>query len=252
MQLEDAPLAATDVRPATLTKVAVRATPPETKTSEPSRPKRSLRAPQEHRVVPASWHIAKRATDICLATAGLCAFAPVLLVAVILICLSSPGSPLFVQTRVGRYGRRFSMYKLRTMVVDAHDRREELRLLNEATGPVFKMKRDPRVFPVGRWLRKLSIDEVPNLINVLLGDMSIVGPRPPLPSEVEQYDEFGLGRLRVKPGITCLWQIGGRSNVDFDRWMELDNQYVESWSALGDIEIILKTFPAVIFGKGAY
>lgn len=202
--------------------------------------------------MPSSWHAAKRATDVCLASAGLCLFAPVLVVAAGLICLSSPGSPLFVQTRVGRYGRRFKMYKLRTMVVDAHDRREELRLLNEATGPVFKMKHDPRVFPVGRWLRKLSIDEVPNLFNVLLGNMSIVGPRPPLPSEVEHYDEFALGRLRVKPGITCLWQIGGRSNVDFDRWMALDNKYVETWSVLGDIAIILKTIPAVVFSRGAY
>ncbi len=202
--------------------------------------------------MPARWHSAKRATDVCIASLGLVLFSPVLVIAAFLICLSSPGSPLFVQTRVGRYGRRFSLYKLRTMVVDAHDRREELRLLNEASGPVFKMKRDPRVFPVGRWLRKLSIDELPNLLNVLLGNMSIVGPRPALPSEVEEYDEFGLGRLRVKPGITCLWQIGGRSNVDFERWMQLDNHYVETWTPLGDLGIILKTFPAVIFGKGAY
>jgi lipopolysaccharide/colanic/teichoic acid biosynthesis glycosyltransferase len=225
---------------------------PEPNASDVSRSKRSLPAPRTERFVPASWHAAKRATDVGLALIGLCSFAPVLLVSSVLICVSSPGSPIFVQTRVGKNGRRFSMYKLRTMVVDAHDRREELRLLNEATGPVFKMQHDPRVFPVGRWLRKLSIDEVPNLINVLLGNMSIVGPRPPLPSEVERYDEFALGRLRVKPGITCLWQIGGRSNVDFDRWMALDNQYIESWSVLGDIAIILKTIPAVVFGRGAY
>jgi lipopolysaccharide/colanic/teichoic acid biosynthesis glycosyltransferase len=238
MQLEQSPV--------------LRAQQPIAKTSDLPRLKRSPLATQADRVVPASAYAAKRAIDIGVALVGLCSFAPVLAVSAILVCVSSPGSPIFVQTRVGQHGRRFSMYKLRTMVVDAHDRREELRLLNEATGPVFKMKHDPRVFPVGRWLRKLSIDEVPNLFNVLLGNMSIVGPRPPLPSEVEHYDEFALGRLRVKPGITCLWQIGGRSNVDFDRWMALDNKYVETWSVLGDIAIILKTIPAVVFSRGAY
>ncbi|MGD0476513.1 MAG: sugar transferase, partial [Candidatus Velthaea sp.] len=123
---------------------------------------------------------------------------------------------------------------------------------NEVTGPVFKMKDDPRVFPFGRLLRKLSIDELPNLVNVLLGQMSIVGPRPPLPTEVEGYGEFALRRLRAKPGITCLWQMSGRSGIDFDEWMKLDHAYLDNWSPLYDLKIILATIPAVLFGRGAY
>jgi lipopolysaccharide/colanic/teichoic acid biosynthesis glycosyltransferase len=204
------------------------------------------------RPIPQSWTSAKRAVDITLALAGLTLSAPILAASMIGIAISSPGTPIFAQERVGLYGRRFTMYKLRTMKRNSHAQLETLQATNEATGPVFKMKNDPRVFPLGRILRKLSIDELPNLINVLVGDMSIVGPRPPLPTEVEKYNDFALGRLRAKPGITCVWQISGRSNVDFERWMQLDPQYIDHWSPAYDAKIFLSTIPAVLFGKGAY
>ena len=170
----------------------------------------------------------------------------------IAIVICSPGSPIFAQERVGLYGRRFTMFKLRTMKINAHAQQEALRSINEVSGPVFKIKSDPRVFALGRILRKLSIDELPNLVNVLLGNMSIVGPRPPLPSEVEKYNDYALRRLRVKPGITCVWQISGRSNVDFNEWMRLDHTYIDNWSPAYDIKIMLSTIPAVLFSKGAY
>jgi lipopolysaccharide/colanic/teichoic acid biosynthesis glycosyltransferase len=204
------------------------------------------------RLVPKSWITAKRFTDIALALVGLALTAPILILAMLAIAFCSPGSPIFAQERVGLYGRRFTVFKLRTMKINAHDLQEALRGTNEVSGPVFKIKNDPRVFPLGRILRKLSIDELPNLVNVLVGDMSIVGPRPPLASEVEHYDDFALRRLRAKPGITCVWQISGRSNVDFDEWMRLDHVYIDNWSPLYDAKIILSTIPAVLFGKGAY
>jgi len=190
--------------------------------------------------------------DLVIAGSVLIVLSPVLVIAMIAIVVSSPGKPIFTQERVGLYGRRFLMYKLRTMIPDADFYKDALLESNEASGPVFKMKRDPRVFPVGRFLRRTSIDELPNLINVLLGEMSIVGPRPPLPIEVENYNERAYQRLLVKPGITCLWQISGRSTVDFDRWMDLDHRYIENWSPLFDLVIILRTIPAVLFTKGAY
>jgi len=201
---------------------------------------------------PRSWAVAKRAIDVTVASAGLIATAPLLIAASVGIMLNSPGSPIFAQERVGRYGRRFTMFKLRTMHPRAHERLAKLRSVNEVSGPVFKMKNDPRVFALGRYLRKLSIDELPNLVNVLLGDMSIVGPRPPLPSEVEGYTEHALRRLRVKPGITCIWQISGRSSIDFNTWMDLDHLYIDTWSPAVDIKIILSTIPAVLRAKGAY
>ncbi len=204
------------------------------------------------RLIPQSWTNVKRATDIVLALAGLSVSAPILAISMVAIVISSPGSPVFAQERVGLYGRRFTMFKLRTMKLNAHAQQNALRSTNEVSGPVFKMKSDPRVFPLGRILRKLSIDELPNLVNVIIGNMSIVGPRPPLPSEVEKYNDFALRRLRVKPGITCVWQISGRSNVDFNEWMRLDHTYIDNWSPLYDLKIILSTIPAVLFGKGAY
>jgi lipopolysaccharide/colanic/teichoic acid biosynthesis glycosyltransferase len=143
------------------------------------------------------------------------------------------------------------MFKLRTMRPNAHAALETLRAANDVTGPVFKMKNDPRVFPLGRLLRKLSIDELPNLVNVLLGQMSIVGPRPPLPSEVEGYTDYAFRRLRAKPGITCVWQASGRSSIDFNEWMRMDHEYLDNWSPAYDLKIILSTIPAVLFGKGA-
>lgn len=204
------------------------------------------------RFIPKSWISSKRTTDIALALAGLALSAPILVLAMIAIVICSPGSPIFAQERVGLYGRRFTMFKLRTMKINAHAQQEALRSINEVSGPVFKIKSDPRVFALGRILRKLSIDELPNLVNVLLGNMSIVGPRPPLPSEVEKYNDYALRRLRVKPGITCVWQISGRSNVDFNEWMRLDHTYIDNWSPAYDIKIMLSTIPAVLFSKGAY
>jgi lipopolysaccharide/colanic/teichoic acid biosynthesis glycosyltransferase len=150
------------------------------------------------------------------------------------------------------HGRRFKMFKLRTMVNGAHALRQSVMHLNEVDGPVFKIRNDPRLHPLGRFLRRTSIDELPNFVNVVLGDMSLVGPRPALPSEVAHYDAVALRRLSVPQGITCLWQINGRSDVSFEHWMELDNQYVDSWTPIGDLLIIAKTVPAVLRRNGAH
>ena len=144
------------------------------------------------------------------------------------------------------------MLQLRTMVNGAHALRHSVMHLNEVDGPVFKIRNDPRLHPLGRFLRRTSIDELPNLVNVVLGDMSLVGPRPALPSEVEHYDAIALRRLSVPQGVTCLWQINGRSDVSFEHWMELDNRYVDSWTPLGDLLIIAKTVPAVLRRDGAH
>jgi exopolysaccharide biosynthesis polyprenyl glycosylphosphotransferase len=193
----------------------------------------------------------KRLLDIAV-SAGLLVFAaPVIFIAAILIKLTSPGSVLFKQKRVGLNGRSFTLYKFRTMIEDAHARREEVTHLNEMSGPVFKAKDDPRVTPVGRVLRKFSLDEIPQLWNVLKGDMSLVGPRPPIPEEVRSYHRWHRRRLSMKPGLTCLWQISGRNDIDFDRWMQMDLQYIDNWSPSLDLKILLRTIPAVISGRGA-
>ena len=204
------------------------------------------------RSVPASWWSAKRAIDVTLGAVGVVATAPIVALAAAAIVCVSPGSPFFCQDRVGQNGRRFRLYKLRTMVDGAHLRHDELRPYSEVSGPVFKMRNDPRLHLLGRFLRRTSIDELPNLVNVLRGEMSLVGPRPPLPSETAFYDDFARRRLSVKPGITCLWQISGRSNVSFDEWMRLDNEYVDKWTPLGDLAIIARTLPAVVKGEGAH
>ncbi len=206
----------------------------------------------KYRPVPVIWTIAKRAFDIVFAFVALVITAPVILLALLLISIVSPGNPIFAQERVGRNGRRFRIYKLRTMFAGAHLRHAEMAHLNEVDGPVFKMKCDPRLHALGPFLRRTSLDELPNFVNVLIGDISIVGPRPPLPSEVEHYDAFAMRRLTVKPGITCLWQISGRSNLTFDEWMELDNRYIDTWTPLGDLVIIARTIPAVLRGIGAH
>ena len=144
------------------------------------------------------------------------------------------------------------MYKLRTMVEGAHEMRGEILHLNELDGPVFKIKNDPRLHPLGAFLRRTSVDELPNLINVMRGEMSLVGPRPPLPAEVEHYSSYAMRRLTVTPGITGLWQINGRCSVSFDDWMRLDNEYIDTWSPLGDLAILLRTVPAVIRKDGAH
>lgn len=202
--------------------------------------------------VPPAWHVYKRLTDVSLALLLLIVTAPIIVAAAIAIVFVSQGSPVFSQARVGKDGRVFKMYKLRTMVLGAHLQHDKMRALNNVNGPVLKIKKDPRVIPIGLFLRRYSIDELPNLWNVLLGDMSLVGPRPPLPSEVVRYDLRALRRLAVRPGVTCLWQISGRSDLSFDTWIDLDNRYIDNWSPFLDLRIIVATVPAVLKARGAY
>lgn len=204
------------------------------------------------RDVPLAWTALKRGIDVVVAGALLLLTAPIVVVAAIAIAAVTGGTPFFTQERVGMNGRRFKMFKLRTMVNGAHALRNSVMHLNEVDGPVFKIRNDPRLHPLGRFLRRTSIDELPNLFNVLLGDMAMVGPRPALPSEVQHYDAFARRRLSVPQGVTCLWQINGRSDVSFEHWMELDNRYVESWTPLGDLIVIAKTIPAVVRRDGAH
>ena len=204
------------------------------------------------RRVPQWWWGAKRATDIVLGGALVLLTSPVVALAALGVFLVTGGAPFYGQERVGRNGRRFRMWKLRTMVEGAHEMRDELLHLNEASGPVFKIRDDPRLHPLGGILRRTSIDELPNLLNVVRGDMALVGPRPPLPCEVAEYDARAMRRLSVPVGVTCLWQINGRSEVSFDEWMELDNRYIEHWTPWGDLAIILKTVPAVLRKDGAH
>jgi exopolysaccharide biosynthesis polyprenyl glycosylphosphotransferase len=194
----------------------------------------------------------KRAFDVVVTLTMLVIAMPIMVITAILIKLTSCGPVIFRQVRVGRGGRYFTCYKFRSMCADAEDRKNNLLHLNEVDGPVFKIKNDPRITPVGAFIRKFSIDELPQLFNVLKGDMSIVGPRPPLPSEVEKYSIRERGRLAVKPGLTCLWQISGRSNVSFERWVELDLIYIDNMSFLSDLGIVVKTIPAVLTGAGAH
>ncbi len=193
----------------------------------------------------------KRLIDIVVSAGLLILSAPLFVVIAIAIKLDSEGPVFYVQERCGLNGRIFRMFKFRSMVVGADKMKEQLRLFNEMSGPVFKMKDDPRVTRVGRWLRKTSLDELPQLINVLKGDMSLVGPRPPLPEEVAQYERWQIRRLSVKPGITCIWQISGRNEIDFDEWVRLDLYYIDHWSLSLDLKILIRTIPAVISGRGA-
>ena len=195
--------------------------------------------------------MAKRALDVGLASLLLLLGLPVVTLIAALIKVTSGGNVLFRQTRCGLNGRFFTLYKFRTMVEGAEDRRRELLHLNEMKGPVFKLRSDPRVTWLGRILRRFSLDELPQLWNVLRGDMSLVGPRPPIPEEVAQYQRWQRRRLAMKPGLTCLWQISGRNNIDFERWMQLDLEYIDSWSPMLDVKILLKTIPVVLSGKGA-
>jgi len=194
----------------------------------------------------------KRLLDMTASAILVVLTSPIMLGTAIAIRLDSPGPIVFKQMRVGRWNTPFVCFKFRSMYIDAEARKEKLMAQNEATGPVFKMKRDPRVTKVGRIIRKLSIDELPQLFNVLHGDMSMVGPRPPVPKEVAQYTFDQLKRLDAIPGITGLQQISGRSDMTFKRWIELDMQYIAEQSLLKDIEIMFKTIPAVVSGRGAY
>jgi exopolysaccharide biosynthesis polyprenyl glycosylphosphotransferase len=193
----------------------------------------------------------KRLFDILSSAAALWLLMPLFLVVMALIKLSSRGPIFFKQERVGIYGRRFNMLKFRSMVVNAEALKAALARANEMTGPVFKMKHDPRITRIGRFIRKYSIDELPQLINVLRGDMSVVGPRPPVPQEVEKYEAWQRRRLSVRPGLTCIWQVSGRNQISFEEWMVLDMQYIDHWSLAQDMNLIFRTVPVVITGRGA-
>lgn len=199
------------------------------------------------------YRVCRRVQDIVLSLAALVLLSPFLGAVALAIWLDSPGaSPLFVQQRVGRDGRLFRLWKFRSMVPDAEARLESLLDQNEMDGPVFKMKHDPRITRVGRWIRSTSIDELPQLINILKGEMSFVGPRPALPREVEQYTRYERQRLYVTPGLTCYWQVQpGRNELSFARWMELDLKYIQEQSFWTDWKLILKTAAAVFRRYGA-
>ncbi len=177
-------------------------------------------------------------------------FAPFFLIIAILIKITSKGPVIFKQERVGLNGRKFIMYKFRTMIQNAEELKEKLNDKNEVDGPVFKIRNDPRLTKIGKFLRRSSFDEFPQFFNILKGDMSIVGPRPPVPAEVEKYKRWQLRRLSMKPGLTCIWQVSGRNNLNFDEWMRLDLQYIDSWSLTLDFVIFLKTFKAIFTGNG--
>ena len=193
----------------------------------------------------------KRAMDIAFSLLVLAITSPIYLITALAIKINSKGPVFFSQIRCGVNGRKFTLYKFRSMVVGAEMKKKLLDKMNEMDGPVFKIKHDPRITRVGRIIRKLSIDELPQLINVLKGDMSIVGPRPPLPVEVELYELWQRRRLSFKPGITCKWQVSGRNNVNFERWMEMDLEYIDNWSLWLDFKILVKTFFVVLTGYGA-
>ncbi len=195
--------------------------------------------------------VLKRFFDITVSAAALLLLAPFLLIITVLINLTSPGPVIFRQARCGLNGRRFTLYKFRSMVLNADNLKAQLEHLSERQ-VAFKLSRDPRVTPVGRFLRKFSLDELPQLYNVLRGDMSIVGPRPPIPQEVDRYERWQRRRLRMRPGLTCLWAVAGRDRIDFNAWMRLDISYIENWSLGLDWSIILRTIPYVLAGKGAH
>ncbi len=194
----------------------------------------------------------KRALDIAGALVALILAAPIVALIAALIRLESRGPVFYKSVRVGRGGRPFTFYKLRSMVKDADRKRHKIAHMNEADGPIFKIARDPRITRVGRFIRTTSLDEIPQFYNVLIGDMSLVGPRPPIPEEVAQYEPWQLRRLDVRPGITCLWQISGRSRIGFQEWMRLDLEYIKHQSFGLDLKILLRTIPAVLSREGAY
>jgi lipopolysaccharide/colanic/teichoic acid biosynthesis glycosyltransferase len=195
------------------------------------------------------YELMKRAMDIVCSLIGLIVLMPALILMGILIKLESKGTIIFSQNRVGKDGVVFKMYKFRSMVSNAEALKEKLVNKNERTGPMFKMRNDPRVTRIGKFIRRTSIDELPQLINILKGDMSIVGPRPSLPNEVEQFEEWMIKRLNVKPGLTCYWQVNGRDNIEFKEWMKLDVKYVNERNMVIDIKLVLKTFFVLLVDK---
>jgi lipopolysaccharide/colanic/teichoic acid biosynthesis glycosyltransferase len=198
-------------------------------------------------------YLMKRLLDITVSVAAILMLSPIFIITALAIPLEDPGPVFYFQTRVGRNGRHFKFYKFRSMVMNADKIKEQLAEQNEsAAGVIFKMKKDPRITKTGRIIRKFSIDELPQLLNVLKGDMSLVGPRPPLPNEVAEYTLEQRKRLHVIPGITCLWQVSGRSDIPFTDQVRLDLQYIQSAGIINDIRLLLKTIPAVLSGRGAY
>jgi exopolysaccharide biosynthesis polyprenyl glycosylphosphotransferase len=194
----------------------------------------------------------KRTVDFSLSLLGIMVLSPLFIIIGYLISKDSKGPIFFKQKRIGKNGVPFDMYKFRSMVVNAEELKAKLEQQNEANGPVFKIKEDPRITKIGKFIRKYSIDELPQLFNVLKGEMSLIGPRPPLPNEVEKYDDYHWRRLDVTPGISGLWQVSGRSDLNFEEWVNLDIYYIENWSIGMDIKILLRTIPVVLYGKGAY
>jgi exopolysaccharide biosynthesis polyprenyl glycosylphosphotransferase len=199
------------------------------------------------------WQVAvKRLMDIVISALAVVVLIPVLLTVALLIRLTSRGPVFYVQERVGRGGEPFRMLKFRSMYRGAHARRNEHAEQNMHQGPIFKIRDDPRITPVGRAIRRLSIDEFPQFFNVLMGNMSLVGPRPALPEEFLDYTDRERERLLVKPGVTCIWQVSGRSDIDFDTWIDMDLEYIEEWSLSLDLKLLVRTVPAVLTGRGAY
>ena len=196
------------------------------------------------------YKLGKRFFDLCAASTALIVLSPLMLCVAFLVRKRLGTPVLFRQQRPGLGGKIFTMYKFRTMVPNAEQIRGELERHNEASGPVFKIKDDPRITPFGRWLRRYSLDELPQLWNVLKGDMSLVGPRPPIPAEVEKYEPWQRRRLSMRSGCTCLWQIGGRNQLAFDEWMRLDLKYIDTWSLALDFQILFKTLGAIFRGTG--
>jgi lipopolysaccharide/colanic/teichoic acid biosynthesis glycosyltransferase len=200
-----------------------------------------------------AWRLAlKRGMDLMISIASIVLLAPVLLACALAVKITSPGPVFYTSWRVGKNGEVFRFRKFRSMRLTAEDEKSSLVDLNEQTGPVFKIREDPRVTSVGRWLRRTSLDELPQLLHVASGRMSLVGPRPHLPEEVAHYGSRAFQRLSVKPGVTCIWQVSGRSDLDFDTWIDLDLEYIEGWSLWNDVKLLVLTVPAVLSGRGAY
>lgn len=199
----------------------------------------------------AFYEFVKRIIDILLSILAIIVLSPIFLIVAIAIKLDSSGPVVYSQTRVGKNEKHFKMFKFRSMVINAEDMLKELKPMNEMDGPMFKIKEDPRITKIGRFIRKTSIDELPQLINILRGEMSIVGPRPSLPSEVEEFEPWMMERFVVKPGLTCFWQVSGRNNIPFRKWMELDIKYVKERNLWLDMKLVLKTVKVIFNGDDA-
>lgn len=198
------------------------------------------------------YYFIKRLIDICASLIGIMFLTPIITAVAIAIKLDSKGPIIFSQERVGKNGKKFKMYKFRSMVIDAEQLLEKLKNKNEMSGPMFKMKEDPRITRVGKFIRKTSIDELPQLFNIIKGDMSLVGPRPNLPSEVEKFNDYHKLKLLAKPGLTCYWQVMGRNSIGFEDWMKLDVKYIEERNLWIDIKLIIKTFFVLFGDKNAH